>query len=172
MSSQITTSQTIGPFPHEAWDWAVKATAAVNSTSPTVTIRGKVYDGDGTPISDAWVEAWTPHSAAAETAHPIAGFRRIPSQDDGSFSATVSLSDNAPAGAPVMYVTIFARGLIKHQFTAVFLEDDANLAQSTLLNQVPVERHDTLIAKKQADGSYLWDIWMQTVKETVFFDYT
>jgi protocatechuate 3,4-dioxygenase alpha subunit len=27
-----------------------------------------------------------------------------------------------------MYVTVFARGLVKHQFTAVFLEDDAGLA--------------------------------------------
>lgn len=171
MASQITTSQTVGPFPHEAWDWAVKATSNVNSTAKTVTINGTIYDGDGTPINDAWVEAWTPEGAAAEQGNPIPGFRRVPSNDNGAFSATVSVPDNATAGEPVMYVTVFARGLIKHQFTAVFLNDDAHLAQSALLNQVPVERRDTLIAKKQADGTYHWDIWMQTVKETVFFDY-
>jgi protocatechuate 3,4-dioxygenase alpha subunit len=172
MASQITTSQTVGPFPHEAWAWAVNATATVASTAKTVTISGTIYDGDGTPISDAWIEAWTPHGAAAEQASPMPGFRRIPSNDNGGFTATVSLSDKAAAGEPVMYVTVFARGLIKHQFTAVFLDDDSSLQQSAILHQVPVERRDTLIAKKQSDGHYQWDIWMQTVKETVFFDYT
>lgn len=171
MASLITTSQTVGPFPHEAWDWAVKATSTVNSTTKTVTISGTVFDGDGTPINDAWVETWSPDAAAAEQANPIPGFRRLPSNDDGKFTTTISVPDNAAPGEPVAYVTVFARGLIKHQFTAIFLEDDTGLAQSALLNQVPVERRETLIAKKQADGSYLWDIWMQTVKETVFFDY-
>ena len=76
-----------------------------------------------------------------------------------------------PAGEPVAYVTVFARGLTKHQFTAVFLDDDPTLDQSTILAQVPAPRRDTLVARKEADGTYRWDIWMQTDKETVFFDY-
>jgi protocatechuate 3,4-dioxygenase alpha subunit len=75
------------------------------------------------------------------------------------------------SGEPLMYVTVFARGLVKHQFTAVFLEDDAGLAQSSILNQLPPQRRDTLLARKVSDGQYRWDIWMQTDKETVFFDY-
>jgi protocatechuate 3,4-dioxygenase alpha subunit len=43
----------------------------------------------------------------------------------------------------VAYVTVFARGLVKHQFTAVFLEDDPALAQSALLEQVPADRRHT-----------------------------
>jgi protocatechuate 3,4-dioxygenase alpha subunit len=66
---------------------------------------------------------------------------------------------------------VFARGLTKHQFTAVFLEDDATLDASTILAQVPAERRATLVARKSGDGEYRWDIWMQTDKETVFFDY-
>ena len=72
---------------------------------------------------------------------------------------------------PLMYVTVFARGLVKHQFTAVFLEDDSALAQSAILNQVPAPRRATLLARKVAAGEYRWDIWMQSDKETVFFDY-
>jgi protocatechuate 3,4-dioxygenase alpha subunit len=45
------------------------------------------------------------------------------------------------------------------------------LAQSAILNQVPAARRATLLARKVADGEYRWDIWMQTDKETVFFDY-
>jgi protocatechuate 3,4-dioxygenase alpha subunit len=36
---------------------------------------------------------------------------------------------------------------------------------------VPAERRATLIARKLAEREYRWDIWMQTDKETVFFDY-
>jgi protocatechuate 3,4-dioxygenase, alpha subunit len=61
--------------------------------------------------------------------------------------------------------------VLKHQFSAVFLEDDVALAQSALLAQVPAERRDTLIAKKTGDGRYRFDVRMQGERETVFFDY-
>jgi protocatechuate 3,4-dioxygenase alpha subunit len=173
--TNITTSQTIGPFSHEAWQWAVDLTAKIEG--PAVTIRGFIYDGDGAAINDAQIEAWLPDAAAAEAAqgHAMPGFRRVPSFDDGSFTLRATLSSAtsaaAPPGEPLMYVTVFARGLVKHQFTAVFLEDDSALAQSAILNQVPAARRSTLLARKVGDGEYRWDIWMQTDKETVFFDY-
>jgi protocatechuate 3,4-dioxygenase alpha subunit len=70
----------------------------------------------------------------------------------------------------VAYITVFARGLVKHQFTAVFLSDDAGLSQSAILEQVPAARRATLLAARQPDG-YRWDIHMQGERETVFFDY-
>jgi hypothetical protein len=40
-------------------------------------------------------------------------------------SFTLTLSRGArESGEPAAYITVFARGLVKHQFTAVFLEDD------------------------------------------------
>ncbi|KAF3996364.1 protocatechuate 3,4-dioxygenase [Glaciimonas immobilis] len=171
MTSLITTTQTIGPFPHEAWRWAVDATQTLISKAPIITISGVLRDGDGTPINDGWVEAWLPDAIAAESSQEIPGFRRIPSDDQGGFRIEVSLPTPATAGKPVLYATIFARGLGKHQFTAVFLDDDSGLAQSEILQQVPAERRDTLIARKQAEGQYHWDIWMQSDQETVFFDY-
>ncbi|HZS81159.1 MAG TPA: protocatechuate 3,4-dioxygenase [Herbaspirillum sp.] len=171
MSNKITTSQTIGPFPHEAWNWAVDLTAKVESSAATIVVKGAIFDGDGIAIDDAWVETWMPDSAPVETAHAIPGYRRVPSNDEGGFKLQISMPQAATAGKPVAYVTVFARGLTKHQFTAIFLEDDAGLAQSAILGQVPQQRRDTLIARKQADGSYLWDIHMQGAQETVFFDY-
>lgn len=171
MASNITTSQTIGPFPHEAWRWGVDASNALASNVPTVTISGVIRDGNGTPINDGWIEAWLPDAVAAESAQPIPGFRRVPSNDDGAFRIEVSLPTPAAAGKPVLFATIFARGLVKHQFTAVFLEDDSGLAQSEILAQVPAERRATLIARKLGNAQYHWDIWMQSDKETVFFDY-
>lgn len=171
MASNITTTQTIGPFPHEAWRWGINASVPLASSAATITISGVIRDGNGNPISDGWVEAWLPDAVAAESAQAIPGFRRIASDDDGVFRIDVSMPAPATAGKPVLFATIFARGLAKHQFTAVFLEDDTGLAQSEILNQVPAGRRATLIARKQADAQYQWDIWMQTDKETVFFDY-
>jgi protocatechuate 3,4-dioxygenase alpha subunit len=171
--SKITTSQTIGPFSHEAWHWAADLTAkeSLDASAPAITVSGVIYDGDGMPINDAQIEAWLPDAASSESNALMPGFRRLPSGDDGGFSLRSPVPASAGSGEPLMYVTVFARGLVKHQFTAVFLEDDAGLAQSTILNQLPSQRRDTLLARKVSDGQYRWDIWMQTDKETVFFDY-
>ncbi len=168
--SKITTSQTIGPFSHEAFQWAADFSAAVDA-APAVLIRGVIYDGDGAVIDDAQIEAWLPQAAGAEAGQPMPGFRRIPSGADGSFSLGAPLPAAASAGEPLMYVTVFARGLVKHQFTALFLEDDSALAESAILGQVPAPRRATLVARKVGEREYRWDIWMQGDKETVFFDY-
>lgn len=171
--NNITPSQTIGPFSHEAWQWAVDACtpATLETSAPTVLISGIIYDGNGAPIDDAQIEAWTPEGAAAEQTQAIPGFRRVPSGAAGEFSLRISLPQSATRGEPVMYVTVFARGLVKHQFTAVFLEDDSGLAQSAILAQVPEARRATLLARKCGEREYRWDICMQTDKETAFFDY-
>ena len=171
MSSNITTSQTIGPFPHEAWRWATELTAEVISSAPQITLRGCLLDGNGAAVNDGWIETWMPQSAALEVAHAIPGSRRVPTDEAGQFSLQISRPAQPTPGEPVAFVTLFARGLVKHQFSAVFLDDDATLTQSAILEQVPAARRDTLIACKQADGSYLWNIHLQGATETVFFDY-
>jgi protocatechuate 3,4-dioxygenase alpha subunit len=142
----------------------------LSTAAGTVTISGIIYDGAGVPINDAQIESWQPAAAGAEAAQEIPGFRRAPSGENGEFSLRLSACPQE-AGLPFAYITVFARGLVKHQFTAVFLEDDADLAKSAILEQVPAARRATLIARKTAAGQYSWDIWMQGEKETAFFDY-
>ncbi|MES3021762.1 MAG: protocatechuate 3,4-dioxygenase [Pseudomonadota bacterium] len=168
MTLPITPSQTIGPFSHEAWRWASAAAAAA---APSITISGIIRDGDGAPITDAQVEAWSPAAAAADQANALPGFRRVPSDDAGAFSLSLPRAGAQGAGEPATLITVFARGLVLHQFSAVFLDDDTGLADSHMLQQVPSERHATLIARKTAPDAYAWDIWMQGTLETVFFDY-
>jgi protocatechuate 3,4-dioxygenase alpha subunit len=170
--SKITTSQTIGPFSHEAWQWAADAgmPAHLKTAEHTIQVSGCIYDGDGNPINDAQVEAWTPEGAGLETEQLIPGFRRMPSGADGEFSMRIP-APKPGCGEPLAYITVFARGLVKHQFTAVFAEDDAGLAQSTILNQVPQARRALLVARRSSDGDYRWDIRMQGEHETPFFDY-
>lgn len=167
----ITTSQTIGPFSHEAWQWAAELSTTANAAAGGVTISGVIYDGDGVPINDAQIEVWQPAAAGQESAHAMPGFRRVPSGEAGEFSLRLAHCEQE-AGQPIAFVTVFARGLVKHQFTAVFLEDDAQLDKSAILEQVPAARRPTLLARKGAAAdSYQWDIRMQGERETAFFDY-
>ena len=171
MTLPISPSQTIGPFSHEAWRWACAASDAVAAGCSTISIAGVIRDGAGMAIDDAMIEAWTPSGAAAEAAHALPGFRRTPSDEAGRFRFTLTRPASPHAGEPAMYVTVFARGLVLHQFSAVFLDDDGDLAHSPILQQVPAERRPTLVARKIGPAAYEWDIHMQGEHETVFFDY-
>ena len=171
MTLPISPSQTIGPFSHEAWRWACAASDAVAAGPNTISIAGTIRDGAGEAIDDAMIEAWSPASAEAEAALALPGFRRTPSDLAGRFHFTLTRPGVPNAGEPVMFATVFARGLVLHQFSAVFLEDDAGLARSEILQQVPEARRTTLIARKTGPSAYEWDIHMQGADETVFFDY-
>lgn len=156
----ITTSQTIGPFPHEAWRWAFAATPATGE----VLVHGRVLDGDGQPVGDAILEARAP----GLTGGALPGLQRVPTNDAGEFE--LALPTPQP-GAPAALVTVFARGLLKHQFTAILLANDAKLDRSALLAQVPPARRGTLLAQSEATGRYRWDLRLQGELETVFFDF-
>jgi protocatechuate 3,4-dioxygenase alpha subunit len=166
--SEITTSQTIGPFPHEAWRWAVEANTGAGVPAPAIVIEGRLLDGNGEPVDDGWVEAWMPQSEAAESALPLPGFRRVPTGSLGEFRVEVSVAP--AAGEPAAWITVFGRGILKHQFSAVFT-DDGKLADSEVLAQVPESRRATLIARRDAGGVQRWDIHLQGPQETVFFDF-
>jgi protocatechuate 3,4-dioxygenase alpha subunit len=171
MTFPISPSQTIGPFSHEAWRWACDASAAVAAGATTITVSGIVRDGDGEAIDDAMIEAWSPAGTEAEAALMLPGFRRSPTDMTGRYHFTLTRPAVTDAGEPVAFVTVFARGLVLHQFSAVFLEDDGGLAHSEILRQVPEERRATLIARKIGPTAYEWNIHMQGENETVFFDY-
>lgn len=170
MTHPVTPSQTIGPFSHEAWQWACAACTPAEG-GDTITISGVLRDGDGAPVNDGMIEAWTPGAAAIEhgRAHALAGFRRVPTDDQGRFTLVLSRAEEASC-EPAALVTVFMRGLLVHQFSAVFLEDD-DLDRAALLRQVPAERRATLVAHKTGPASYAWEIHMQGPRETVFFDY-
>jgi protocatechuate 3,4-dioxygenase, alpha subunit len=122
-------------------------------------IHGQIFAGDGQPINDAMIEAWAPGALAVPG---LPSLLRTPSGAQGEFS--LQLPPPAP-GEPAAYITVFARGLLVHQFTAVFLSTD-----SPLLAQVPMQRRATLLAQPEG-AHWRWDIHLQGTQETVFFDY-
>jgi protocatechuate 3,4-dioxygenase, alpha subunit len=157
--SAITTRQTIGPFFHEGMKWAFAPRVA---HSAVITLSGAVLDANSAPVTDAMIEAWQP--SAALHASDRLGACRVATDRVGRF--TISLAATTIAG-PFAFICVFARGMLNHQFSAVFLSD----ASDMMLDQVPAARRSTLIAQKISDTEYAWDVHLQGANETVFFDY-
>lgn len=152
--SNITTSQTIGPFFHEALKWANHAGTG------EIALHGQVLDGDGVPITDAMIEAWI------DGVKPVNGIAlwRQPTDNEGRFALHLP---QPATDTPLAHICIFARGMLNHHFTAVFLYD----ANHTLLKATPSQRRSSLIAKRIDELRYEWTIRMQGDTETVFFEY-
>jgi protocatechuate 3,4-dioxygenase alpha subunit len=169
MTLPVTPSQTIGPFSHEAWQWACAACSSVESSAATVTISGILRDGDGLPIDDAMIEAWTHGAAGPEGEHALPGFRRLPSgdrrqlhADPDARRARVRRSGRPghhlrarPADAPVQRRVPGGRQSRR-------LRDPAPGA-----GRAPRHPHRA----QDRPGAYSWDIRMQGEPETVFFDF-
>jgi protocatechuate 3,4-dioxygenase alpha subunit len=175
------------------WDpngqYAWKETVGDNLVTPDATgekirIEGRVIDGDGAPINDAMLEIWQADgqgryaSAAGKRARPntqFKGFGRSATNKHGEYGfATVKPGAvPGPKGAmqaPHIVVAVYSRGMLRQVYTRIYFADEAANAQDPILALVPAERRDTLIAKKQADGVYRFDIRVQGENETVFFE--
>jgi len=70
-----------------------------------------------------------------------------------------------PADASHVEVYVFARGLLRHQWTRIYLDDPGD---DPVLGSVDPSRRGTLIAQRESDG-LRFDIHMQGDDATVFF---
>ncbi|HET9653401.1 MAG TPA: protocatechuate 3,4-dioxygenase subunit alpha [Usitatibacter sp.] len=169
--AERTPSQTIGPFFHEALRWKDGGKVAFAEDGERVVITGKVIDGGGAPVGDAMIETWqlapsgsTPKSAAS--GNP-SGFGRVETGKDGSFRIETRMPGGA---APYLDVMIFARGLLKHLRTRVYLAAEAQVRSDPTLKPIADSpRLATLVAQRTGAGEYRWDIRLQGEAETIFF---
>jgi protocatechuate 3,4-dioxygenase alpha subunit len=188
MSLQATTSQTVGPFFKIGLHWLVQDNLAEEGVSgERVRIEGRVLDGDGVPVPDAFLEVWQAN-AHGKYAHPedgqpkpvdpkFAGYGRIPTNREGIFRfATIKPGPvPGPDGneqAPHLLVSVFMRGLLRRLVTRVYFPDEPLDAADYILNLVEPERRSTLIAKRISGqpGALEWNVILQGSNETVFFD--
>jgi len=143
-----TPSQTVGPFFGFAMPFESDAYAAAPSSDGAVRIEGQVFDGAGEPVPDALLEISDGEQ-----------FARCGTDREGAFHFTVRK-------APCFDVLVFARGLLRHLATRLYLPD-ANLDDDPLLQMVEPERRHTLIAS-ESEGGLRFDIHLQGDQETVF----
>ena len=189
----LTPSQTVGPFfayglvsnGTYAWPDAFSHDLVTpDASGERIRIVGNVTDGDGAAVPDAMLEIWQadaqgrfsdPQDARAAANTSFKGFGRCGTTPEGGYAfdtirpGAVPGPDGAPQ-APHILMAVFARGMLLHVYTRIYFESEAANATDAVLAQVPAERRATLIAPREADGAYRFDIRLQGDKETVFFE--
>jgi protocatechuate 3,4-dioxygenase, alpha subunit len=173
-------SQTVGPFFRIGLDHLC-ATGTKPENSDTITIYGRVLDGDGLPVPDAVLEFWHANAQGTFSAEPDksgrpAYFTRAATNEDGTFRFAIEIPgavvcDSELRQSPHLAVLVFARGLMRHLITRMYFPDEAANASDTLLPMVPVDRQHTLIARADPRNARMfeWNVVLQGVEETVFF---
>jgi protocatechuate 3,4-dioxygenase alpha subunit len=143
-----TPSQTVGPY------YAIGLTRTEqNVLDPDgIELSGTLYDGQGAAIPDGMIEVWD-----------RAGRRwgRCGTKErQGGFRFRV------PRDADCLEVFVFARGMLRHERTRIYLRETDD---EVLAGLEPTQRA-TLIASADGDG-LLFDIRMQGEGATVFFEH-
>jgi protocatechuate 3,4-dioxygenase, alpha subunit len=174
-----TPGQTIGPFFGYALPFERGNELVPPGSAGAIRLHGVVTDGAGAPVPDALLEIWqadadgvvpTAAGSLRRDGRTFTGWGRASTDEDGRFSFTTVKPGAVPAdSAPFIAVTVFARGLLNRLFTRAYLPG-TELAQDRLLNSVPADRRQTLIAAPDEDG-LRFDIRLQGADETVFLRY-
>ena len=142
-----TPSQTVGPF----YSIGLCRRSLTKLDPSGVALRGTLYDGAGEPIRDGMIELWD-----------AAGGRwgRCGTENDGQFAFRVPEVDH-------LEVFVFARGLLRHQRTRVYLAADT-AEDDPVLAALPASERQTLVAVNDG-GALRFDVHMQGNRATVFF---
>jgi len=148
-----TPSQTVGPFYAIGLCRRPENELARRDDPGATRLVGRLLDGEGAPVGDGLIELWD------------AGGRRwgrSGTDADGSFSFVVAKPDGE---APHFDVYVFARGLLRHQLTRVYVSEEP--ADAVLASLDAAERA-TLVADV-VGGVLRFDIRLQGDRQTVFF---
>ncbi|MFC8424034.1 protocatechuate 3,4-dioxygenase subunit alpha [Streptomyces sp. NPDC057236] len=186
-----TPSHTVGPFYGHALPFPGGEDIAPAGHPDTVTVHGYVYDGEGRPLPDALLELWGPDPEGnvptadgsmrrdpasggflGRNGVEFTGFGRIQTDANGHWYARTLRPGARGGNAPYLSVCVFARGLLVHLFTRIYLPgDEAALAADPLLSRLDTGRRDTLVAGEEGAGTYRFDIRLQGEGETVFLEF-
>jgi protocatechuate 3,4-dioxygenase, alpha subunit len=156
-----TPSQTVGPYYAIGLCGRPDNELVARDYPGALPLEGALFDGQGEPINDGLIELWDASGRR---------WGRCGTDPSGAFSFIVAKPE-AAVGAPHLEVTVFSRGLLRHQLTRVYFPDEreANEADPVLSRLRPEERATLLGAAE--DGGVRFDIHMQGPDATAFFEH-
>lgn len=171
-----TPSQTVGPYfaygltpeqyGYDFKSWVDHKMVDRNIQSNIITITGRVFDGEGEAINDVMIELWQ-----NDGEQKLFGRYGTGTQEDNSFMFDTIKPKSVDGQAPFISVILFMRGQLLHSYTRIYFSDEKSLnGTDSLLTSISEERGNTLIAQKNENGVYVFNIHMQGAKETVFLE--
>ena len=115
-----------------------------------IELVGTLFDGQGEPVGDGIIEVW---DAAGKR------WGRAGTAPDGGFQFVV------PHDCDVLEAYVFARGLLRHQRTRIYLRS----IDDEVVPQLSPEQLATLRAQP-VDAGLRFDIRLQGEQQTAFFE--
>jgi protocatechuate 3,4-dioxygenase alpha subunit len=184
MSLAPTPSQTVGPFFAFALPWPDGPHAVDPDAKGAIRISGRVFDGEGAPVTDALIETWQadpdgrfdhPDDPRGPARRPgFRGFARCGTDGEGRYEIVtlrpgpVPGPDGAPQ-APHIAVTLLARGLLTRLVTRIYFPEEAEAnATDPVLRSLPDDAARATLVAARDDGGYRFDIHLQGADETAF----
>ena len=141
-----------------------------------IEIRGRVVQEDGAALENLVVEIWQADSAGiyrhpADPRHKEAdpnffGWGRAATDAQGGYVFRTIRPGALQGRQPHVNVMLMFSGLMRILKTTLFFEDGPD----PVLQAVPAARRALLIAKKEGEGKYRFDIRLRGENETPFFD--
>ncbi len=187
-------AQTAGPFFHLGLTAhrSIGNLAAAGVKGEHIQLSCRVLDGEGVPVDDAMIEIWQA-DAEGRYSHPddvsqnnvprssgnpkeFHGFGRLATNEHGMCTFATIKPGRVPGNgntlqAPHINVSVFARGILKRLATRIYFAGDLANHADPVLNLVPAERRDTLVAHGHTQpNEWHFNIHLCGDAETVFFD--
>ena len=161
----LTPFQTVGPFGSLGLRDCL-ARPGESSAGERLTIRGKLFDGHGQGVPDGVLELWHPGWP---------DYVRALTADDGSYEVqvphpTAFADPNGVVHAPHIAVHVLGRGILTRYLTRIYFHDDTRNEADPVLALVPQARRATVVATRDDEKGYHFDVILQGDRETVFFD--
>jgi protocatechuate 3,4-dioxygenase, alpha subunit len=136
-----------------------------------ILITGRIFDGQGNVIPDAVIELIQYFETDNQQVESKIARVGTGTSNDSSFTFTTIKPKAINGQTPFIGVIIMMRGSLHHLHTRLYFSDENN-QQDLLLNSIPDNRRNSLIANKLQKNNqvfYEFNIRMQGENETVFF---
>ena len=140
-----------------------------------INISGRVFDGDNKALLDVMIETWQCNAKGIYSSDE--GFGRITSNwISGKYSFNTlkpgfNKNYDGTLQSPHIMFMIFARGINTPLITRMYFNKAELKKDIKIYSRVKNKNKDSLIANKIDVNSYLFDIYLQGSKETIFFDF-
>ena len=166
-----TPSQTVGPFFGSYLNFNFRKKTDVNFNEKIdnkIILNLNLKDKKKQLVKDAFIECWQ----VLQNNNKLLYFNRI-KYSTKKKSYLISL--NEYKSDTTVYITIFARGLLNHLNTIIYLEDKFFYKKDPFFKKLPIERRKFMIAKLKRFTNnikyYEYDLYLSGTNEAVFFNY-